>query len=258
MIFNNQYTEPTAEMLSLTSGPKFWRVLSQHGLSSPTTNANTDWSTTGRFTISSAPATPVSITVRGTPGFEYSGAERRVAVQLTAGAPAGGAAVALTSSHPALAPLPATLSMPAGHAWSEIPIRLGQVTSPTVVTLTATLNGVSASNQFTLRPPTLNNEIFQAAPVRATGGATMPGWVDLEGGGLAGPGWIQRQPLDQLASGGSACDGHDSCGRHRDRILDPDEPRHDDHGRAHHRERRWRLDQLEITLTPGRLRRRCW
>jgi hypothetical protein len=105
----NQYTEPSQEMLSLTSGPKFWRVLSQHGLSSPTTNANTDWSTTGRFTISSAPATPVSIAVRGTPGFEYSGAERRVALQLTAGAPAGGAVVALTSSHPALAPLPATL-----------------------------------------------------------------------------------------------------------------------------------------------------
>jgi len=183
----NQYTEPSQEMLSLTSGPKFWRVLSQHGLSSPTTNANTDWSTTGRFTISSAPATPVSIAVRGTPGFEYSGAERRVALQLTAGAPAGGAVVALTSSHPALAPLPATLSMPAGFAWSELPIFFGQVTSPTVVTLTARLNGVSASSQFTLRPPTLNDDIFQAAPVRATGGATMFGWVDLEGGGLAGP-----------------------------------------------------------------------
>ena len=38
--FFNQYTEPTQVMLSLTSGPKFWRVLSQHGLSSPTTNAN--------------------------------------------------------------------------------------------------------------------------------------------------------------------------------------------------------------------------
>ena len=60
------------------------------------------------------------------------------------------------------------------------------MTSPTVVTLTATLNGVSASSQFTMRPPTLNNEILQSV-VRATGGATMPGWVDLEGGGLAGP-----------------------------------------------------------------------
>jgi hypothetical protein len=184
--FFNQYTEPTQVMLSLTSGPKFWRVLSQHGLSSPTTNANTAWSSTGRFTISSAPATPVSVTIEGNSvPIEYSGAERRVAVQLTAGVPAGGATVALSSSHPALAPLPASFSMPGTHAWAELPIRLGQVTTPTLITLTATLNGVSASSQFTLRPPTLNDEILQPE-VRATGGATIAGWVDLEGGGLAG------------------------------------------------------------------------
>ena len=174
-------------MLSLTSGPKFWRVLSQHGLSSPTTNAVTAWSSTGRFTISSAPATPVSITIPGNPQpVEYSGAERRVDVQLTAGVPAGGATVALSSSHPALAPLPATFTMPGTHAWAQLPIRFGQVTVPTLITLTATLNGVSASSQFTLRPPALNNETLQPE-VRATGGATMAGWVDLEGGGLAGP-----------------------------------------------------------------------
>jgi hypothetical protein len=154
--FFNQYTEPTQVMLSLTSGPKFWRVLSQHGLSSPTTNANTAWSTTGRFTISSAPATPVSIAIQGSAQpIQYSGAERRVAVQLTAGVPASGATVTLSSSHPNLAPLPATFSMPGTHAWAELPIRLGQVTSPTLITLTATLNGLSASSQFTLRPPTL-------------------------------------------------------------------------------------------------------
>jgi hypothetical protein len=185
--FYNQYTEPTQVFVSLTSGPKFWRVLSQHGLSSPTTNANTDWSATGRFTISSAPATPVSITIPGNEQpVEYSGAERRVDIQLTAGVPPGGATVALSSSHPTLAPLPATFSMPGGQAWARLPIRFGQVTVPTLITLTATLNGVSASSQFTLRPPTLNNETLQPE-VRATGGATMTGWVDLEGGGLAGP-----------------------------------------------------------------------
>jgi hypothetical protein len=185
--FYNQYTEPTQVMLSLTSGPKFWRVLSQHGMASPTTVAVTDWSTTGRFTISSAPATPVSITIPGnSQPVEYSGAERRVDIQLTAGVPPGGATVALSSSHPALAPLPATFNMPGTHAWARLPIRFGQVTSPTLITLTATLNGVSASSQFTLMPPTLNNETLQPE-VRATGGADVAGWVDLEGGGLAGP-----------------------------------------------------------------------
>jgi hypothetical protein len=180
--FFNQYTEPSQEMLSLSSGPKFWRVASQHGMASPTTAAVTDWSTTGRFTISSAPATPVSVRIQGTPGFEYSGAERRVAVQLTAET---AASVALSSSHPALAPVPATLAM-SGTAFNVIPIRFGQVTTPTVITLTATLNGASTSSQFTLRPPTLNNETLQPT-VRATGGATISGWIDLEGGGLAGP-----------------------------------------------------------------------
>jgi hypothetical protein len=188
--FFNQYTEPTQEMLSLTSGPKFWRVRSQHGLSSPTTNAVTDWSAVGRFTISSEPARPVSITIQGTAGFEYSGAERRVAIQLTAGVPAGGATVNLASSHPALAPLPATFSLPGTHAFAVLPIRFGQVTSPTVVTLSATLNGVSASSQFTLRPPTLNNETLQPE-VGGTGGKTLTGWVDLEGGGLAGSAGFQ-------------------------------------------------------------------
>ena len=185
--FYNQYTEPTQVFVSLTSGPKYWRVLSQHGLASPTTNAVTAWSATGRFTISSAPAIPVSITIPGNEQpIEYSGAERRVDIQLSAGVPASGATVALSSSHPALAPLPATFSMPGTHAFARLPIRFGQVTVPTLITLTATLNGVSASSQFTLRPPTLNNETLQPE-VRATGGATMAGWVDLEGGGLAGP-----------------------------------------------------------------------
>ena len=186
--FFNQYTEPSTVMLSLTSGPKFWRVLSEQGLSSPTTNADTAWSSTGRFTISSAPSTPVSVAPLGIPGFMYSGASGMVAVQLTAGVPAAGATVALASSQPAVAPLPSTLSMPGTHAWAQFPINVGQVTSPTLVTFTATLNGVSASNQFTLRPPTLNDDISQAAPTRATGGTMMTGWVDLEGSGLAGPG----------------------------------------------------------------------
>jgi hypothetical protein len=186
--FNNQYTEPTAVMLSLTSGPKYWRVLSQQGLSSPTTNANTDWSTTGQFTISSAPARPVSIAPMGNEQMVmYSGSEGRVAVQLTAGVPPAGATLQLSSSHPAVAPVPASISMQGGHAWTSFQFIVGQVTTPTVVTLSATLNGVTASSQFTLRPPTLNDETLQPQ-VKATGGATMAAWINLEGGGLAGPG----------------------------------------------------------------------
>lgn len=187
--FYNQYTEPTQVMVSLTPGPKFWRVRSQHGLSSPTTNAVTGPSTTGTFTISSAPPTPVSIAPMGNEAMTmYSGASGFMfALQLTAGVPAGGATIALSSSHPTVIPLPASIAMQGTHAWTQFPVNVGHVSTPTVVTLTATLNGVSASSQVTVLPPTLNNDPLQPE-VRATGGATMSGWVNLEGSGTAAPG----------------------------------------------------------------------
>lgn len=189
---NNQYTEPRALMQSLTPGPKFWRVLSQHGLSSPTTNANTAWSTTGRFTIGSAPPVPVSIALEGVdaPQVVYSGARRFVSVQLSAAAPTGGATVALSSSNPGLAPVPPTITLPGGFALASFEIPIGQVTLPTPVTLSATLNGASAFGQFSVMPPTLNNDPLQSAPVVATGGASMTGWVDLEGFGFAPAGGV--------------------------------------------------------------------
>lgn len=189
---NNQYTEPRAVMQSLTPGPKFWRVLSQHGLSSPTTNANTAWSTTGRFTIGSAPPVPVSIALEGVdpPQVVYSGVRRNVTVQLSAAVPAGGATVALSSSNPGLAPVPTTITLPGGFALASFEIPIGQVILATPVTLSATLNGASASGQFTVMPPTLNNDPLQSAPVVATGGATMTGFVDLEGFGFAPAGGV--------------------------------------------------------------------
>src|SRR5262249_7024358 len=56
-------------VLSLTPGPHFWRVHSVQGDASPTTAAVTAWSTTGSFTISSAPHTPVSVAVTKDPLF---------------------------------------------------------------------------------------------------------------------------------------------------------------------------------------------
>ena len=190
----NQTTEAFAVMPPLTAGAKFWRVLSQHGLSSldpqtgASTNANTAWSTTGQFTVSAAPAVPVAITALGLalPQGVYSGPGRPVGVQLSAIAPAGGATVALSSSNPGLVPLPATLTVAAGFTQNSVEIPIGQVTTATPVLLSATLNGVATSGLLTVLPPTLNNDPLQSAPVIATGGATMTGFVDLEGGAYPG------------------------------------------------------------------------
>ena len=116
-----------------------------------------------------------------------------MALQLTAAAPAGGAAVTLTSSNPAVAPVPATLTMP-GFAWGDFQITLGQVTVPTPVTITATLNGVSTTGQFTVLP----------AALKSIDGLAARGQRRHPGGRLGEParpgprGRGRGEPLEQL------------------------------------------------------------
>src|SRR6185369_3940282 len=129
-----QLNGPTREILSLTAGKKFWRVRSAQGDSSPTTAALTAWSATGTFTISSAPPTPVSVKLAKDPLF--SGETTPVAVQLTAAVPAGGASISLNSSNPGVVPVPATITMPGNTAWMQFQLQVGQVTTPTPVTIT--------------------------------------------------------------------------------------------------------------------------
>jgi len=191
--FFTQYTDNRAVITSLSGGQKFWRALSSHGLSSPETFdqpgtvANTAWSATGTFRVSTAPARVASIEMGHTP--VYSGAETPLRLQLTAVAPAGGATVSLSSSAPGAFALPATMRLDAGFAYGEMyNLPAGQVTVPTPVRLTATYAGSSAFTDIVVMPPTLNDDTLQSGGFRATGGAQMVGWVDLEGFGVSPPG----------------------------------------------------------------------
>ncbi|AHG92457.1 hypothetical protein J421_4922 (plasmid) [Gemmatirosa kalamazoonensis] len=154
-VLGAQLTNPRFDVLSLTAGKKFWRVRSAQGMASSTTVAMTAWSTVRTFTLSTAPATPVSITPVKTP--LYSGDVTFVQVQLSAGVPAGGATLTLASSNPAVLPVPATLAVPGTFGLVQFQTTAGQVTAPTPVTLTATLNGVSTSNAVTVLPPSLQS-----------------------------------------------------------------------------------------------------
>ena len=177
-----QLNGPTRQILSLTAGKKFWRVRSAQGDSSPTTAAETAWSAVGTFTISSAPPTPVSVTLAKDP--LYSGEMTWVAVQLTAAAPAGGATINLNSSNPGAVPVPATITMPGNTAWMQFQVQAGQVTQLTPVTLTATLNAASASAQFNLQPASLKS--LTISPSSISGGAQPQGIVMLNGQAPAG------------------------------------------------------------------------
>src|SRR5262249_36407530 len=151
---DSQLNNPSRTVLSLTPGQKFWRVHSVQGDSSPTTAAVTPWSATGTFTVSSAPPKPVSVSFTSNP--VTSGATTWVQVQLTA-APPIATNVSLTSSNPSAAPVPATIPMPANIAWTQFQMQAGQVASATPVTITASLNGASASGQLTVGDSALNS-----------------------------------------------------------------------------------------------------
>jgi len=177
-----QLNNPNRTVLSLTPGQKFWRVRSAQGDSSPTTAAVTAWSAAGTFTVNPAPPSPASITLTSNP--LYSGNTTWVQIQLSVAAGPNGAVINLTSSNPSAAPVPATVNMPANTAWMQFQIQAGQVTTPTPVTITATLNSGSASAQFNVLPPSIKSLIL--TPTSINGGAQAGAIVMLNGQAPAG------------------------------------------------------------------------
>jgi hypothetical protein len=177
-----QLNDPNRTVLSLTSGQKFWRVRSAQGDSSPTTAAETAWSASGSFTISAAPPAPATMSL--TTSAFYSGNTAFVQLQLSGAAPAAGAVINLTSSNPTAAPVPASVNMPGNTAWMQFQIQAGQVTSPTPVTLTATLNSGTATLQFTVLPPSIKAISINASTI--SGGATVGAIASLNGQAPAG------------------------------------------------------------------------
>jgi hypothetical protein len=177
-----QLNNPNRTVLSLTAGQKFWRVRSAQGDASPTTAAVTAWSAAGSFSISAAPPAPATLAL--TTNAFYSGNTTWVQLQLSAAAPAAGAVINLTSSNPAAAPVPASVNMPGNTAWMQFQIQAGQVTSPTPVTLTATLNSGQATVQFNVLPPSLKSISMNAPTI--SGGAQVGAIAMLNGQAPAG------------------------------------------------------------------------
>lgn len=175
--FDPQLNEPSRTVLSLTGGTKYWRVRSDQGDSSPTAIAVTKWSASGSFTVSQAPASPVSLAFTTSP--LYSGDATWVQVQLNAAAPSSGAVINLSSSDPSAAPVPATVTMPANTAWMQFQMKAGQVTTQTPVTITASLNSGSASAQLNVMPPTLKS--VSISPTTFNGGIQVQAIAMLNG-----------------------------------------------------------------------------
>src|SRR3954451_2714309 len=172
-------TPNSREVVSLTSGVKFWRVRAFEGDNSPTTAAVTAWSTTASFTVSQGPVKVTGISLTRTPEV-FSGETEDGRIQLSSAAPSGGTVVTLTSSNRTAAPVPASVTVPAGFALSPTAFEFttGQVTTPTPVTITATTGSSSVSTSITVRPPSLKD---LSVPSTITGGVPVGGIVMLNG-----------------------------------------------------------------------------
>ncbi|HEV7860563.1 MAG TPA: FG-GAP-like repeat-containing protein [Pyrinomonadaceae bacterium] len=107
----------------------------------------------------------------------------RVTVNLSAGAPAEGATMMLTSSHPSVVNVPRTIRTNfSGSTSAFADVVAANVSAPTPVTITATYGGSSQSAILNVTPPsntapTLSSLILN--PSSITGGSSVQGTITL-------------------------------------------------------------------------------
>ena len=184
-------TPPSYTVDSLSSGTKYWRVRSHQGDASPSAGAVTAWSNTASFVVQSGTPKLTSLSViQQTYAYInsntniYSGDPQvYLYLQMDRPAPAGGAVVTLTTSDPNAAPLPASITVPAGQADFSLNFQPGQVTSPTTASMTASLSGSTATASMTVHPPELQRaEIGTGVGAQQIGGGnSITGTAILNG-----------------------------------------------------------------------------
>jgi len=112
-----------------------------------------------------APVTLSSITVN--PTTVVGGNNSTGTATLSAAAPSGGAVVSLSSSNPAVAAVPASVTVAAGNTSANFTVTTSSVTASTSVTITGTYNGVSRSATLTVNPPAQNATLTVTATGRS-------------------------------------------------------------------------------------------
>jgi len=173
---------PQASIGDLPAQQQWWRVRARNaaGVFGP-------FSATRRFTPVAGPATATLSTIAVSPASVVGGAASTGTVTLTAAAPSGGAAVALTSGNPAVS-TPASVTVAAGATSATFAATTSAVATSTPVTLTASYAGVSRPATLTVNPPASLTSVA-LSPASLVGGASSTGTVTLSsaapGGGLA-------------------------------------------------------------------------
>ena len=111
-----------------------------------------------------------------TPNSVVGGAGASLALSLTYPAPAGGAAITLTSDNPAAA-LPATVTIPAGQTTATVPVTTSAVSVTVAVNISAAYGTVTQKTALTVKAALL--EGLTLTPSTIIGGGTTVGTLTL-------------------------------------------------------------------------------
>ena len=181
------FTAPMVRQVSLTDTmyattglaavTHFWRVrgVNSAGVAGP-------WSVVRSVTPHEPPPAAVIGSLDVHPSTVIGGDPSSGTVVLSTGAPDGGAVIALSSSDPAVASVPASTTAPANSFTASFTVSTAAVSASTTVTITASYNGGTRSANLTIHPAgsstsTLTN--FVVNPSSVTGGSNAQGVVVL-------------------------------------------------------------------------------
>ena len=137
----------------------------------------------GAITVSPPGApSPIDLTVQ--PGSVTGGTPATAILTLNQAAPAGGAVATLSTTHPAIASVPASVTVPAGARTVSFPVTtFASLTTDVDVLLFATSGGATVNRPFFVRPPNRLPRLtsMTISPNSVAGGGNSGGTLTFSG-----------------------------------------------------------------------------
>jgi len=147
-----------------------------------------DGTSISNVSVATIAVLPSLVSIGFSPASVTGGTTSQGTVTLSATAPSGGLAVAL-SSDSASATVPASVTIASGSSSATFTVTTTAVTGSTAATISAVYDGVTKTAVLTLDPPAASLSTIAISPASVTGGATTQGTLTLSApapsGGLA-------------------------------------------------------------------------
>jgi hypothetical protein len=163
----------------LSTATHFWRVrgINTAGTAGP-------WSSVRSFTPQAAPPLATLTNLDINPSSVVGGNDSSGTVILSVPAPEGGAVVALSSSNPAIASVPASVTVPSVGFTGSFAIATHPVSVSTGVVITASYNGNTRTGTVTVTPPAPDPppailQSLAVSPASVQGGSAAQGIISL-------------------------------------------------------------------------------